>query len=594
MTIPAGSPIRLIDESAASFDAIRRAFAWNIPLRYNIGVDICDRPAARHGDRTALICEDAQGVERRLSFAQLKERSDRLANALEGIGAKRGDRVGICLPQRIETAISHIAIAKIGGIAMPLSILFGPEALSFRLSDSGARLLITDLARKERIESLIDRLPEPLDLVICDHETKRATGAKGTSDAGSGGVYGFDDLLQGARDRFQAADTLACDPALLIYTSGTTGPPKGSLNPHRCLLGNLPGFELSHDFFPQQDDLMWTPADWAWTGGLLDALMPALRYGVPTLGCDHGPFDPERTLETIEKYRVRNAFIPPTALKLMMHLPHRAFEAISMRTIMSAGEQVGVPVAQWAKATLDVDINEMWGQTECNYLIGNSCAILPPKAGSMGKPYPGHRVRTIDDEGRQSAVGAIGELAVHRDDPVMFLGYWKNAAASEEKFTGEWFRTGDLGVCDEEGFFRFMGRKDDVISSAGYRIGPGEIEDCLLKHPAVRQSAVVGVPDTLRGERVKAFIVLESGFEKSDDLAEEIRLDVRNRLAAHEYPREIEFIDSLPMTTTGKIRRIALRRRDAPSVDDPSIAAAPIEPRKSDDSKGSSKGHSKE
>ena len=563
MTTPAGSPIRLIDKSADSFDGIRRAFEWHIPAKYNIGADICDRPAAHCGDRTALICEDAQGIERRLSFAQMKERSDRLANALEGIGARRGDRVGICLPQRLETAISHIAISKIGGIAMPLSILFGPEALAFRLTDSGTRLLITDLARKERIESLMPHLGEPVDLVICDFETKSA---KGIDTAGSGRIYGFDDLLQGAKDTFQATATFADDPALLIYTSGTTGPPKGSLNPHRCLLGNLPGFELSHHFFPQQGDLMWTPADWAWTGGLLDALMPALRYAVPVLGCDHGPFDPERTAKTIEKYRVRNAFIPPTALKLMMHLPGSAFEDIRLRTIMSAGEQVGVHVTQWAKNMLGIDINEMWGQTECNYLVGNCCEILPPKAGSMGKPYPGHRVQAIDDEGEKVASGAIGELAVHRDDPVMFLGYWKNDAATKEKFTGEWFRTGDLGVRDDDGFFRFMGRIDDVISSAGYRIGPGEIEDCLLKHPAVRQSAVVGVPDTLRGERVKAFIVLESGFEKSEDLAEEIRLDVRNRLAAHEYPREIEFIDSLPMTTTGKVRRIALRRPAAAST----------------------------
>ncbi len=552
---PLGSPVRLIDEGADSFDEIRRAFRWRIPARFNIGSEICDRPAALYADRTALICEDAQGVERRLSFAQLKERSDRLANALSGLGIKRGDRVGICLPQRLETAIAHIAISKIGGVAMPLSILFGLDALSFRLADSGTRLLITDLARRERIESSRSNLGEPIRLVICDLD------AAGASTEDRGGTYGFDDLLRGAKREFRAIDTSANDPALLIYTSGTTGPPKGSLNPHRCLLGNLPGFELSHHFLPREGDLMWTPADWAWTGGLFDALMPALRYAVPVLGCDHGPFDPERVLATIEKYRVRNAFIPPTALKLMMHLPECAFSNISLRTVMSAGEQVGDHVIEWAKQTLGVDINEMWGQTECNYLVGNCAALEAPKSGSMGKPYPGHRVRTIDDEGKDAALGEIGELAVHADDPAMFLGYWNNDAATKEKFTGEWFRTGDLGLRDEEGFFRFMGRKDDVISSAGYRIGPGEIEDCLLEHPAVRQSAVIGVPDALRGERVKAFIVLEAGFEKSDALAEEIRLDVRNRLAAHEYPREIEFIDSLPMTTTGKIRRIDLRRR---------------------------------
>ena len=537
--------MRLIEPADLSFEEIRKRFRWNLPRRYNIGVDVCDRHAGI-GDRTALHLENARGDARTCTFADLKRLSDRFANALAGLGIRRGDRVGIILPQRIETAVAHIAVYKLGAVALPLSVLFGPDALGYRLADSGARALVTDAARRDLIESIRPDLDELEHVVPCDGE-----------------AGGFWDLLDAASDAFTPADTSADDPALLIYTSGTTGPPKGALNAHRCLLGNLPGFELSHDFFPHEGDLMWSPADWAWTGGLLDALVPALRYGVPVLGYDGGKFDPERAFSLIGKYRVRNAFIPPTALKLMMQVPQGAARhGVSMRSIMSAGEQVGAEVFHWADEALGVKVNEMWGQTETNYLVGNCAAVMDVRPGSMGKPYPGHAVGIIDDAGDPVADGTVGELAPRRGDPVMFLGYWGREDATREKFTGDWFRTGDLGYRDSDGHYWYMGRKDDVISSAGHRIGPGEIEDCLLKHPAVRQVAVIGAPDALRGQRVKAFIVLAPGHAGSDALVEDIQRSVRTRLAAHEYPREVEFIDELPLTTTGKIRRIELRERE--------------------------------
>ena len=537
--------MRLIEPADLSFDEIRERFRWNLPGRYNIGVDICDRHAGI-GDRTALHFENARGEERTFTFAELKRLSDRFANALAGLGIRRGDRVGIILPQRIETAVAHIAVYKLGAVALPLSVLFGPDALGYRLADSGARALVTDAARRDLIESIRPDLDDLEHVIPCDGE-----------------AGGFWDLLDAASDAFTPADTSADDPALLIYTSGTTGPPKGALNAQRCLLGNLPGFELSHDFFPHEGDLMWSPADWAWTGGLLDALVPALRYGVPVLGYDGGKFDPERAFSLIGKYRVRNAFIPPTALKLMMQVPQGPTRyGVSMRSIMSAGEQVGAEVFHWADEALGVKVNEMWGQTETNYLVGNCSAVMDVRPGSMGKPYPGHAVGIIDDAGDPVADGAVGELAPRRGDPVMFLGYWGREDATREKFTGDWFRTGDLGYRDSDGYCWYMGRKDDVISSAGHRIGPGEIEDCLLKHPAVRQVAVIGAPDALRGQRVKAFIVLAPGHAGSDALVEDIQRSVRTRLAAHEYPREVEFIDELPLTTTGKIRRIELRERE--------------------------------
>ena len=538
--------MRLIETPNLSFDRIRERFRWNVPRRYNIGVDVCDRHTDV-GDRVALYLEDAAGAERTFTFADLKRLSDRFANALAGIGVRRGDRVGIILPQRIETVVAHIAIYKLGAVALPLSVLFGSDALAFRLADSGARALVTDAGRRDLIESIRPDLDDLRHVIPCDGE-----------------AGGFWDLIGAASDTFTPADTGADDPALLIYTSGTTGPPKGALNAHRCLLGNLPGFELSHDFFPHDGDLMWTPADWAWTGGLIDALVPALRYGVPVLGYDGGKFDPERAFALIAKYRVRNGFIPPTALKLMMQVPDAtARYKVAMRSIMSAGEQVGAEVVHWADEALGVKVNEMWGQTEANHLVGNCSAIMEVRPGSMGKPYPGHTVGVIDDAGHPVAGGAVGELAPRRGDPVMFLGYWGREEATREKFTGDWFRTGDLGYRDSDGYYWFMGRKDDVISSAGHRVGPGEIEDCLLKHPAVRQAAVVGVPDALRGQRIKAFIVPAPGHLGSDALVADIQDSVRTRLAAHEYPREIEFIDELPMTTTGKVRRIELREREA-------------------------------
>jgi acetyl-CoA synthetase len=371
-------------------------------------------------------------------------------------------------------------------------------------------------------------------------------------------------LLEEATGDPDPVDTAADDPALLIYTSGTTGPPKGALVAHRAMLGNLPGFELSHNLFPQPDDLFWTPADWAWTGGLWDGLLPTLYHGIPILGYEGGKFDAEKACTLMEKYRVRNSFLPPTAIKMLMQVPDlRARYDIGLRSIMSAGEQVGPELVRWAETELGVTLNEMWGQTEANYLVGNCSAIMPVRPGSMGKPYPGHVVDVIDESGAVMADGEAGELAVRRSDPVMCLGYWKKERALADKFVGDWFGTGDMGYRDADGYLWFLGRKDDVISSAGYRIGPGEIEDALLKHPAIAQAAVIGKPDALRGSIVKAFVVLADGHEPSDGLAGQIQESIRTRLAAYEYPREIEFIAELPLTTTGKVRRMELRQREA-------------------------------
>jgi len=532
----------LVDPKTKSFEEARRSFRWQVPGDFNMAGVVCDRHAGK-SSATALLCETSAGQTTRYTFGDLRSLSNRLANAFQSVGVQPGDRVAIILPQRIETGLCHLAAWKIGAVSLPLSVLFGTDALQYRLHDSGARIAICSKEGFDRVQSLRAELPD-LDTVINCDDPKA----------------GFWPLLNRGDDTFETIKSAADDPALIIYTSGTTGPPKGAVIAHRCLLGNLSGFEMSHNFFPQADDLMWTPADWAWTGGLLDALIPAWFYGKPVLGYDGGRFDAEKAYDLMDRYRVRNAFIPPTALKMLRQVGDLKARGVHLRSVMSAGESLGAQLYEWAAQALGVQVNEMWGQTEFNYIVGNCSAIMSVKPGSMGKAYPGHRVEPVDEGGNILGDGEIGELCAHRDDPVMFLGYWQREQATQDKYLGPWWSTGDLGYRDADGYLWFVGRKDDVISSAGHRIGPGEIEDCMLKHPAVAQAAAVGSPDELRGEIVKAFIVLAQDHAPSDALRQDIQDAVRRDLAAYEYPREIEFVSELPMTTTGKVRRIELRQ----------------------------------
>ena len=525
-------------------------FRWSVPERYNIAHACCGQWAADR-NRFALYWEDESGAAAAYSFWDVQLAANRLSNALAGLGVKRGERVAIILPQRPETAIAYIAIFQMGAIALPLSHLFGPDALEYRLAHAEASVALVEPTTIANLWAVKDRVPT----------LRHVIGVGGAREAG---VHDWEALLARAIRSFAAVDTAANDPALIIYTSGTTGAPKGALEAHRLIIGNISGFVHSHDFFPQPGDLFWSPADWAWAGGLFDALLPSWYFGIPILGY-RGRFDAERAFYLLDKYGVRNSFLFPTALKLMMKAVPRPREkySLNIRSIMSAGESVGVTVIDWAKAELGVTINEMFGQTEINYVVGNCQAGWPVKPGSIGRPYPGHRVAVIDDKGNELPPGELGEIAVHRrDDPVFFLEYWKNPQATRDKFVGDWGCTGDQGKTDAEGYFWYQGRSDDVIKSAGYRIGPAEIESCLVKHRAVANAAVIGKPDETRGAIVKAFIVLQPGESPSQALIEDIQGHVRGRLAPYEYPREIEFIDALPMTTTGKVQRKELRRRE--------------------------------
>jgi len=581
--------------------AMHRAFGWRVPRSFNIAQACCGRWARRPdaGERVAIIAHGAPGAAT-LTFAQLQREANAMSRLLAGLGVERGDRVAIVMPQRFETAIAYMAVLQLGAVAMPLSMLFGPDALEYRLQDSEAVVAICDDSSIANLDQVRARCPA-LRCVV-----------------GVGGVAPVDIAWETQRAQlepgFVPVATRADDGAVLIYTSGTTGPPKGALIPHRALIGNLPGFVCSQNWFgfppvtPDADlslsrsreragvradgeshAVFWSPADWAWTGGLMDALLPSLYFGCPIVACN-ARFQPETAFTLMQEHGVTHTFLFPTALKAMMKAfpePRKHF-ALKLQAIMSAGEAVGDAVFSYCRDQLGVIVNEMFGQTEVNYVVGN-CAMngrtgtgvgWPARPNSMGRPYPGHRVALIDDEGRECPPGVIGEVAVNRydvhgdPDPIFFLGYWKNAEATGRKFTGDWCRTGDLASRDEAGYFWYQGRADDVFKAAGYRIGPSEIENCLVKHPAVVNAAVVPKPDAERGALVKAYVVLAPhvaearaittrGQDSFDArLVAELQTHVKDKLAPYEYPKEIEFIDALPMTTTGKVQRRVLRLRE--------------------------------
>ena len=575
-----------------NYAAMHQGLRWSVPQHFNIAQVCCARWAARSDarQRVAIHAESAQGTARQHSYAELQSEANRLSNLLQKLGVKRGDRVAIVMPQRFETAVAYMAVLQMGAVAMPLSMLFGPEALEYRLHDSEAVAALCDAQSTAHLNGVRGRCPL-LRTVI------------GVGSGVANADVHYQDALARESAQFKPAQTRAEEGAVLIYTSGTTGNPKGALIPHRALIGNLTGFVCSQNWFgfdpsegiatadaPRTDShaVFWSPADWAWTGGLMDALLPTLYFGREIVAYE-GRFSPQQAFELMQKYAVTHTFLFPTALKAMMKAypqPRDHFK-LHLQAMMSAGEAVGDAVFAYCQQQLGVTVNEMFGQTEINYIVGN-CAMngntasgvgWPAKAGSMGKGYPGHRVAVIDEEGHECAVGVPGDVALNRfdvhgdPDPIFFLGYWKNPAATEAKFTGDWCRTGDLAVRDADGYLWYQGRSDDVFKAAGYRIGPGEIENCLVKHAAVANAAVVPKPDAQRGALVKAYVVLspdavarrtsvgdQQAFDQS--LMAELQEHVRGQLAPYEYPKEIEFIEALPMTTTGKVQRRVLRLQE--------------------------------
>jgi acetyl-CoA synthetase len=563
------------------YAALHSGFHWQVEEHFNIAEACCSRWVRAEREtpdaikRIAIREHQPRAATVFHTYQTLQAGADALSHVLTGLGVKRGDRVAIVMPQRLETAVAYMAVFQMGAVAMPLSMLFGPEALEYRLQDSEAVVAICD-------ESSIDSL----NAIRGNCPALRTVVAAGTAQGK--GDMDYETALAAQKSAFSAVKTKADEGAILIYTSGTTGPPKGALLAHRALIGNLPGFICSHNWFgfdgktnKKSDAVFWSPADWAWTGGLMDALLPSLYFGRPIVAFN-GRFSPELAFSLMAEQGVTHTFLFPTALKAMMKAypkPKQHFK-LKLEAMMSAGEAVGDAVFSYCQEQLGVTVNEMFGQTEMNYVVGNCSRLWPARPGSMGKAYPGHRVAVIDDEGKECEVGVPGDVSVNRydihgrPDPIFFLGYWKKEEATRGKFTGDWCRTGDLARRDADGYLWYEGRADDVFKAAGYRIGPGEIENCLVKHAAVANAAVVPKPDRERGAVVKAYVVLAPDLiakrpgdtlaraRFDEELTAKLQAHVKTMLAPYEYPKEIEFIDALPMTTTGKVQRRVLHLQE--------------------------------
>ncbi len=512
-----------------TYESLRREFRWTIPERVNLARLCVD---VHPPDAPAVVAIGRDDGVRRLTFGDLSALSSGLAGGLAARGVRRGDRVAVVVPQSIETGLAHLAIWKLGAASVPMAALFGVDALAYRIADAGCRIVVTD----ESNEAKIREAAPDVDVVVVERDLEPMC----------------------AGPAVECVDTAADDPAFLVYTSGTTGPPKGALQAHRSIYGHLPAFELFYDFAPRADDVIWTPADWAWMGALMDVVVPAWYHGIPVVTTAHD-FSPDGAVELMARHRVTLTFLPPTALKLM-RAADVSHPDLVLRAVLTGGEPFGAEMLTWTRERLGAVVNEGYGQTECNLVVGNCASVWPVRPGSMGRALPGHDVGVFDPSGRR-LIGQEGEICVRAPDPVMMLEYWNRPEATAEKIRDGWLHTGDLAVEDEDGYLWFRSRVDDVISSRGYRIGPGEIEDCLMTHPSVAMCAVVGLPDEIKGQVPVAFVVLRPGAETTEGLEAALQQHVRTRLAAHEVPARVTFVADLPRTTTGKVLRRALREQ---------------------------------
>ncbi|MFO7927461.1 MAG: acyl-CoA synthetase [Halobacteriota archaeon] len=535
-----------------SYETARREFEWNLPERFNPAVDFLRK--GDRADRSALIYDPPDGPERTFTFGELDERSDRLAAALAELGIEAGDRVAVVVPQKPQNPLTHLANWKLGAVSVPLTVLFGRDAIAHRLSDSGARAVVVDPMAKETIEAVRGECPD-LEAII------------ELGDRADGDAHAFESLVSAQEPGIDAYDSTPETSTAIMYTSGSTGPPKGVLHSHALWLGRA---AAAHNYFEGlRDATVWTPADWAWGAALGGTLFAAWHHGQSIVGRPRGGFDPEAAFELMQRHGVTKAFMPPTALRMLMTVdaPAERWD-LDLETIGSAGEPLTPEVVEWVDERLpDVSINEFYGQTELNLVVGNRSSWFDTRPGSMGRPFPGYEIELLDPEDRTPVeTGELGEIAVKPDDErVFFDEYWGLPERTAKKRTDDgWFLTGDIASVDSEGYLWFQSRADDVILTSGYRVGPMEVEGALLRHPDIEQAGVIGVPDDVRGEAIKAFVQPTTDEFDPERLREELRSLVRERLAEYEYPREIEFVDALPQTSTGKIQRATLRERERP------------------------------
>jgi acetyl-CoA synthetase len=510
----------------ASYDEVVANHEWRVPDRYNIAADVCDKHPA---DKLAMVHEHHGGAVREVTWGELQELANKAANVLRAAGVERGDRVAVVLPATPETAAIFFGTWKLGAILLSMSVLYGDEGIRHRLDDSEPRVLVTDRANAGRFE----------------HESMLVLD---------------DGLLDGASTAPVSTDTAADDPAQLYYSSGTTGLAKGILHAHRYLLAHEE-FTYCHDV--QDGERFHGMGEWAWAAGIAPLLGPWRLGAVQCVYQREGGFDPHKQLDFLSRHDVSNVFTTPTAMRSMMGISDAGTRyPQSFRIVCSAGEPLNPEAIRWFREQYGLTVLDYYGLTESYPLVANY-PFMEVREGSMGRPMPGWDVQILDEDENPVAAGERGEICLRaRSNPHYPLGYWRNDEAGEETFGGDWFHTKDAASTDEDGYFWYEGRADDVIIAAGYRIGPFEVESSCLEHPAVAEAAAVAAPDERRGNVVKAFIVLAPGHKPSDDLADEIKAFVRDRLSAYAYPRRVEFVSDLPKTLTGKIRRIELRQRE--------------------------------
>jgi acetyl-CoA synthetase len=511
--------------SSPTYEELCASHRWTVPERYNIAADVCDKHPP---DKLAMLWESYDGSRREVAWGELQELANRWAHVLASHGVERGDRVAIVLPATPETAAAFFGVWKLGAILLSLSVLYGDDAIRHRLTDSGAKLLVTDAANAPRFRSV------ETEVLVLDQS-----------------------LLREAPADPVCADTSADDPAQLYYTSGTTGFAKGIVHAHRYLLAHEE-FVYCHEV--EDGERFHGMGEWAWAAGIAPLLGPWRLGAVQCVYRREAGFDPERQLDFLSRYDVTNVFTTPTAMRSMMTVADAGTRYPQrFRRVCSAGEPLNPEAIRWFRDHYGVTVLDYYGLTESYPLVANYPS-QEVREGSMGRPMPGWDVQILDEDEQPVAQGERGEICLRaRSNPHYPLGYWQSPEETESVFGGEWFHTRDAAVQDPDGYVWYEGRADDVIIAAGYRIGPFEVESICLEHPAVQEAAAVASPDELRGNVVKAFVVLAAGHEASEALADEIKAHVRERLSAYAYPRRVEFVAELPKTLTGKIRRIELR-----------------------------------
>jgi acetyl-CoA synthetase len=552
---PSIEAYRFFEREWDDYAQLSDAFEWVVPDQFNAATFLCDRWAEAAADRVALVVVDPDGTDAEYTYGQLQRTANQLADCLVARGVGRGDRIAVSGSQKLETLATHLAAWKLGAATVPLSVRFGPDGLEYRLRDSGATAFVVDEASLPALRG-IEADCEALETVLV------------VGDAAAGDEEPFREAVDGRSTDVETATVDAVEPATVMYTSGTTGPPKGVVHPHRSLLGVLPSHVLqARNMAVRDDDLLYSPAEWSWLGPLYQGILPSLYYGDTILGDAAPGFDPERIFELVNRYGITVVGGATTVYRFMMQVPQpgERYDLSSLRVVIGAGEALGQTVVEWWRDVADVAVHEAYGQTEAGVFVGDCEALgVPHEPGRMGKPVPGYEVRVADADSTEPVEpGDLGEIAVRYDgNPGCFSEYWNAPAETDRTVRDGWLLTEDVGSQTDDGYLSFHSRADDVIVSSGYRLGPAEIEECLAAHDAVANAGVIGVPDDTRGEIPKAFVQLAEGDEPTDELAERLQGHVKERLARHEYPRELEFVAELPLTTTGKVRRHDLRDRE--------------------------------